>query len=104
MGEKERKLLKEIVKQARHPVKSRVVSQGKYVNINSISQIAYRKSRNYNCKVNVITLCITEIINKFRMKIAKFEEDINDILKQEKEEKEVKIAQVLICVIMALMV
>lgn len=31
----------------------------------------------------------TEIINKYRIKIAKHEEDINDILKQEKEEKEV---------------
>ena len=30
-----------------------------------------------------------EIINKYRMKVAKHEEDINDILKQEKEEKEV---------------
>ena len=30
-----------------------------------------------------------EIINKYRMRIAKHEADINDILKQEKEEKEV---------------
>lgn len=57
VGEKERKLLKEIVKQARHPVKNRIVSQ--------------------------------EMIKKYRMKIAKHEGHISDILKQEKEEKEV---------------
>lgn len=41
VGEKERKVLKEIVKQARYPVKSRVISQGvisvclynKYLNV-----------------------------------------------------------------------
>ena len=32
----------------------------------------------------------TEIVNKFKLKIAKHEENINDILKQEKEEKEVR--------------
>ena len=41
----------------------------------------------YVCKI--LIFCITEIINKYRMKITKHEEDINDILKQEKEEKEV---------------
>ena len=57
VGESERKLLKEIVKQAKNPVKSRIVA--------------------------------SEIINKFKNKLRGFEEDVQEILKQEKEDKEV---------------
>ena len=57
VGEGERKLLKEIVKQARNPVKSRLISP--------------------------------EIITKFKKKLSDFSDDVQDILKQEKEEKEV---------------
>ena len=57
VGESERKLLKEIVKQAKNPVKSRIVAP--------------------------------EIINKFKNKLRGFEEDVQEILKQEKEDKEV---------------
>ena len=57
VGEGERKLLKEIVKQARNPVKSRVIAP--------------------------------EIINKFKGKLRGFEEDVQEILKQEREDKEV---------------
>lgn len=57
VGESERKLLKEIVKQAKNPVKSRIVAP--------------------------------EIINKFKNKLRGFEEDVQEILQQEKEDKEV---------------
>ena len=64
VGEGERKLLKEIVKQARSPVKSRVIAQ--------------------------------ETITKFRQRLADFSDDLTDILKLEKEEKEVRISCILI--------
>ena len=57
VGEGERKLLKEIVKQARNPVKSRIVAP--------------------------------EIITKFSKKLREFDEDVQEILKQEREDKEV---------------
>lgn len=61
VGEKERKMLKEVVKNAQIPVKNRIIS--------------------------------TEIIEKFRKKIESFEADIKDILKQEEEDKELRIAE-----------
>ena len=60
VGEGERKLLKEIVKQARNPVKSRIVAH--------------------------------EVINKYKKKLHEFEEDVQEILKQEREDKEVSYA------------
>lgn len=61
VGEGERKLLKEIVKQARNPVKSRIIAP--------------------------------EIINKFKNKLRAFQEDIQEILKQEREDKELRITE-----------
>lgn len=57
VGENGRKLLKEIVKEARNPVKSRVIAP--------------------------------EIIEKFKKKLKSFEDDVQEILKQEKEDREV---------------
>lgn len=61
VGEGERKLLKEIVKEARRPVKSRVIPP--------------------------------EIIDKYRKKLLDFAADVHDILKQEREEKEMRITE-----------
>ena len=47
--------------------------------------------------------CITEIINKYKIKISKHEEDINTILKQEKEEKEVRDDPKVCCVLQRVM-
>ncbi|XP_064456023.1 probable ATP-dependent RNA helicase DDX27 [Ornithodoros turicata] len=56
VGEQERKLLKEIVKQARTPVKQRIIPQ--------------------------------EVISKLREKMSQLEEEVENILKEEKVEKE----------------
>ena len=61
VGENERKLLKEIVKQARNPVKSRIVAP--------------------------------EVINKFKNRLRDFEEDVQEIMKQEREDKELRITE-----------
>ncbi|XP_020611155.1 probable ATP-dependent RNA helicase DDX27 isoform X2 [Orbicella faveolata] len=61
VGEKERKLLKEIVKLAKTPVKSRIVP--------------------------------TEVIEKYKSKIQGLEKDLKEILKQESEEKELRISE-----------
>ncbi|XP_041453947.1 probable ATP-dependent RNA helicase DDX27 [Lytechinus variegatus] len=57
-GEKERKMLKELVKRAKNPVKSRIIPQG--------------------------------VVTKYRDKIASLEEDIEEVLRLEKEEKEMR--------------
>ncbi|XP_046843701.1 probable ATP-dependent RNA helicase DDX27 isoform X2 [Xenia sp. Carnegie-2017] len=61
VGENGRKLLKEIVKEARNPVKSRVIAP--------------------------------EIIEKFKKKLKSFEDDVQEILKQEKEDRELRISE-----------
>ncbi|XP_028391927.1 probable ATP-dependent RNA helicase DDX27 [Dendronephthya gigantea] len=61
VGEGERKLLKEIVKQARNPVKSRIVAP--------------------------------EVINKYKKKLGEFEADVQEILTQEREDKELRITE-----------
>ncbi|CAH3041031.1 unnamed protein product [Pocillopora meandrina] len=61
VGEKERKLLKEIVKSAKTPVKSRIVPP--------------------------------EVIEKYKGKIQGLDKDLKDILKQESEEKELRISE-----------
>lgn len=61
VGEKERKLLKEIVKSAKTPVKSRIVPP--------------------------------EVIEKYKGKIQGLEKDLKEILKQESEEKELRISE-----------
>merc|ERR1712112_305663 len=56
-GEGERKMVREIVKRARDPVKSRTVG--------------------------------TEILNKYKKKLVKIEEDITRVLEEEKAEREI---------------
>merc|ERR1712014_365918 len=60
-GEKERRFLKDVVKAATFPVKSRIIPQ--------------------------------EVIQKFRDKIAKMETDVDEIIKMEQEEKELRISE-----------
>ena len=109
VGEKERKLLKEIVKQARSPVKNRIISQGMHsyqLMICRLDFIRWIGCINYtnNVKVHLyLWSCITEIINKYKIKISKHEEDINTILKQEKEEKEVRDDLKVCCVLQRVM-
>eukprot|EP00057_Strongylocentrotus_purpuratus_P019942 XP_011674416.1 PREDICTED: probable ATP-dependent RNA helicase DDX27 [Strongylocentrotus purpuratus] len=57
-GEKERRMLKELVKRAKNPVKSRIIPQG--------------------------------VVAKYRDKIASLEEDIEEVLRLEREEKEMR--------------
>ncbi|XP_057291978.1 probable ATP-dependent RNA helicase DDX27 isoform X2 [Hydractinia symbiolongicarpus] len=61
VGEKERKMLKEVVKNAHVPVKNRIISQ--------------------------------EVVLKYKQKLEELEKDIKDLLKQEEEEKELRIAE-----------
>ncbi|XP_038068012.1 probable ATP-dependent RNA helicase DDX27 [Patiria miniata] len=61
VGERERRLLKDIVKKANNPVKSRVVPQ--------------------------------DVVQKYRDKIASMEEDIEEVMRLEEEEKEIRITE-----------
>jgi ATP-dependent RNA helicase DDX27 len=61
VGEKERKVLKEVVKQAKCPVKSRVVP--------------------------------SEVIAKYRKKVEDLEEEVKEILKEEEEDKQMRLSE-----------
>jgi len=61
VGEKERKMLKDVVKNAHVPVKNRIIPQ--------------------------------DVIEKYKKKLEELEADIKDILKQEQEEKELRITE-----------
>ncbi|XP_071785381.1 probable ATP-dependent RNA helicase DDX27 [Asterias amurensis] len=61
VGERERKLLKDIVKKANNPVKSRIVPQ--------------------------------DVIQKYRDKIISMEDDIEEVMRLEEEEKEMRITE-----------
>ena len=92
VGEKERKLLKEIVKSAKTPVKSRIVPPGKNVFrfffffLTSGLFVWYFNGVGFK-----ISCCFSssEVIEKYKGKIQGLDKDLKDILKQESEEKEV---------------
>lgn len=116
VGESERKMLKEIVRKAKAPVKARVIPQGKsnpwptskptpkafkswyYWLIDRLKIKAFKffgkKKNTYNLKQYLecldcfACLFVSEVILKFRDLIEKLEKDIYAVLRLEREEKE----------------
>ena len=105
VGEKERKLLKDVIKSAKCPVKSRVISSGEL-----LYQLPIDGCYNWLCVCMYVGMyvcvfvclcvcmcgmyvcvcsCVVEVIARYRDRIRKLEQEIHEILKVEEEEKQV---------------